>query len=76
VTTTRVNIVSDASASTTALDKLEDRAAGASTPNKETSEEETSRPIEKPTETQEAVADKAVVDKADPDAHHVTIRSD
>jgi hypothetical protein len=49
------------------LDKLEEPAAGASTPNKGTSEEETSRPIEKPTETQEPIADEVVADKADPE---------
>lgn len=60
MTTTRVNIVSDASASTTALDKFEDPVApGTSTPNKETIEEETPKSIEKPTEAQEAISDKA-----------------
>ena len=60
MTTTRVNIVSDASASTTALDKFEDPVApGTSTPNKETIEEETPKSIEKPTQAQEAISDKA-----------------
>jgi len=57
-TTTRVNIVSDASASTTALDKLEAPAAtGTSTPNTQTTEEQPSGPIEKPAEAQEPAPD-------------------
>ncbi|KAJ6119700.1 hypothetical protein N7523_003980 [Penicillium sp. IBT 18751x] len=60
VTTTRVNIVSDASASTTALDKLEEPAApGTSTPKRETIEEETPKSIDRPKESQEVIPDKA-----------------
>lgn len=52
VTTTRVNIASDGSASTTALDTLEAPAAAEPTPDKETSEVTTLKPLEKSVEEQ------------------------
>lgn len=70
-TTTRVNIVSDASASTTALDKLEAPAAtGTSTSDKETTEEEPLKPVEKPAEAQEPVPDNADTDPNTSQADH------
>lgn len=60
VTTTRVNIASDGSASTTALDTLEGpEATEASTPNEEVTGGETGKPLEKPAEEPEPVADNS-----------------
>lgn len=57
-TTTRVNIVSDGSASTTALDSLEGPpAAEPSTPTKEGTGQDAAKAVEKPAEEPEAVAD-------------------
>lgn len=53
VTTTRVNIASDGSASTTALDTLETPVAAVTTPNQEAPESNTVKPLEKSVEGQE-----------------------
>lgn len=57
VTTTRVNIASDGSASATALDTLEIPAATYSSPDKETSEVNALKPLEKAAEVQDPIVE-------------------
>lgn len=68
VTTTRVNIASDGSASTTALDTLETPIAPETIPNQETLESNTVKPLEKSVEGQESIVENV-------GAEHTTLQA-
>ncbi|OKP10617.1 hypothetical protein PENSUB_3920 [Penicillium subrubescens] len=68
VTTTRVNIASDGSASTTALDTLETPVAAETTPNQETPEPNTLKPLEKSVEGEEPIVENVGTEPTTPQA--------